>query len=317
MKIDKLILIVTLAFSLLGCQRIHYNMEPAIVYIPQVNQIEQLPSAFAPLTEEEQTQPWAQELITGDAFARELDLYRAITSYKRARILIPKSNSERLLQIDYDIFLAYYLGRKYQDAVDTVERSPLIEATPAFPAFTTLITALYDCYRELGQCERAESILKLIEKGSAETANDLTLYSLLMEGRLMEAQAEICEHPKKIDLEQSLDLYYSLAKSPSRARNLNAVLPGAGYYYVGQKNSAITSFLINSLFIAAAYQFFNRGYVAAGLITTSIEAGWYLGGINGAGIEAEEYNRSLYEQTAKNMMIQADLFPILTFQTAF
>jgi len=306
-----------LVLFLSGCQRIHYNMEPAIVYTPQVDQIAQLPTAFPPLTKEEESQPWAQELITGDAFAKELDLYRAITSYKRAHILIPKNQSERILQLDYDIFLAYYLGGKYQDAVNTFEQSSLVEVTPAFPAFSTLITALYDCYRELGQCERAESILKVIEKGSSETAGDMALYTLLMDGQLIEAQPLICEHPKKITLEQSLDLYYSLAKSPSKARTLNAVLPGAGYYYVGQKNSAVTSFLINSLFIAAAYQFFNRGYVAAGLITTSLEAGWYLGGINGAGIEAEEFNTHLYEQTAKNMMIQADLFPVLTFQTAF
>ena len=95
------------------------------------------------------------------------------------------------------------------------------------------------------------------------------------------------------------------------------LLPGAGYYYVGQKKAALTAFVINSLFTAAAYQFFAKGYPAAGFITLSFEAGWYFGGINGAGLAAKEYNERLYEVKAKDFMLKERLFPLLTFETSF
>ena len=76
-------------------------------------------------------------MIMGKAFAREMDLYRALTCFKRAHILIPKSNRERLEEIDYDIFLAYYLGNKYNDAIDAFETSSLMNASiETFPAPT-------------------------------------------------------------------------------------------------------------------------------------------------------------------------------------
>ncbi|MBA3721304.1 MAG: tetratricopeptide repeat protein [Parachlamydiaceae bacterium] len=303
------------AFS--GCQPTHRNMEPIIVYTPPPYQIKELPSAFSPLTEEESRQDWAKELILGDAFAKELDLYRAITCYKRAIILIPSDSIERRLQLDYNIILSYYLGLKYQDAINTFEESELAYANPAFPAFNNLLIILQDCYQQTDQKDKADSLFEVIEKCSPETARDLTLFLHLKEGNIADAQEEICSHPLQENFQLSFDRYYAGAKSPSKARQLNAILPGAGYYYLGQKKSAVTSFVINALFTAAAYQFFHRGYFAAGLITTSLEAGWYLGGINGAGIEAEEYNTRLYEGVISEALVKCKMFPVLMFETAF
>lgn len=79
----------------------------------------------------------------------------------------------------------------------------------------------------------------------------------------------------------------------------------------------MTSFIINALFAAATYQLIDRGYVAAGIIVGSLEMGWYIGGINGAGLEAKEYNQSLYNTCAKEVMIRNQLFPVLMFETTF
>ena len=43
-------------------------------------------------------------------------------------------------------------------------------------------------------------------------------------------------------------IYTENWKSPTKARWLNGILPGAGYSYIGQKQTALTSFLINALF---------------------------------------------------------------------
>jgi hypothetical protein len=118
-------------------------------------------------------------------------------------------------------------------------------------------------------------------------------------------------------MEKDFAFYEQFTKSPSKARTLNAILPGAGYAYVGQKRSAVTSFLINALFTAAAYQFFSRGYTAAGAITASLEMGWYFGGINGAGIEANEYNARIFEGVGRKMLTDHTCFPVLMFETSF
>lgn len=76
--------------------------------------------------------------------------------------------------------------------------------------------------------------------------------------------------------------YEKHAKSIKTAQCLNAVLPGAGYWYIGQKQTAVTALLVNSLFIGAASYFFVDGNIPAGVITLSLESGWYFGGIYGA-----------------------------------
>lgn len=312
-----LCLMAALALTSVGCQLSHCKIDPVVMYTPPPHRISDLPSAFAPLSEKERQQEWGKELLIGDAFAREWDLYRAITAYKRALILLPEEAIERRLQIDYDLIFCYYLGLKYQEAVNLFEESDLTHVNPLFPAFNNLLLILYECYQQLGQEEKATCLQDVIQKCSPETSEDLSLFWLLKKKHLEEAQALICKHRDFETIQPPLDLYYCYAKSPKRARMLNALLPGAGYYYVGQRKSALTSFLINTLFTFAAYQFFQRGYLAAGLITASMEVGWYCGGINGAGIEAEEFNNRLYEGVSRQILVDHKFFPVLMFETSF
>ena len=303
---------------LIGCQQTCQKLEPiTIVHTVAQHEISLLPSAFPSITTKERQQDWAKELLIGDMFAHEVDLYRAITCYRRAIALIPDDCSERRQQLAYDIVLCYYLGHKYQDAIRAFEDSILIDVGTEFPAFNNLLLILYDSYRSSGRCEEADVIYKMIEGCSPETASDLSLLYFLKEGDLPCTENEICTHRNKEAIEPLLCCYKSSIKSPAKARLYNAVLPGSGYYYVGQKKSAMTSFIINALFTAAAYQFFHNGYYAAGAITTSLELGWYLGGINGAGIEAQEYNRQLYDAMARRTLTANKLFPVLIFETAF
>jgi tetratricopeptide (TPR) repeat protein len=308
---------VGLALSQVSCQTACRQMEPTIICPVPAHRISTLPSGFAFFSPEEQTQEWAKELLLGDAFAKESDFYRAITCYKRALILLPSCEMERRLQIDYDIILCYYLGGKYQDTLNYFESSNLKQANPDFPAFNNLLLILYDSYLQTKQEDRAQSILEVIRKFSPETAEDLLLYQNLKSGNIETARCLMSQHRDAEAMEMDLAYYDQFAKSPKKARFLNAVVPGAGYYYVGQRRSAMTSFLINALFTAAAYQFFSRGYFAPGAITASLEVGWYLGGINGAGIEAEEFNTRLFENVSRKILTDSASFPILMFETSF
>lgn len=300
------------------CSPRSHLLEPAISYEPQPRQAAHSPSAFAPLTEEELAQSWGQELYLADSFAHDFDLYRAITCYKRALLLLPKKNLERLQQIEYSIFLSYYLGRRYGEAISTFEDSKALSSVSgAFPPIRQLLSALYESYLKSHLYEKAEKLLLFIEKVDQGMADSLILQDYLQEGCVDQAYEAAADHPRGEIVIEALDQFRFNALSVSKAQWLNAALPGAGYFYVGQRSAAATSFVINSLFTAAAYQFFHRGYWAAGAVTASLEMGWYLGGINGAGLAAKQYNEALYNGGIKEAMISARLFPVLCFETMF
>jgi len=311
-----LLLVITIT-SASSCCLSSTKTEPHIFYEFSKNDICRKSSAFPPLTSIELKSDWGRELLIGEHFAKGIDLYRAITALKRAQILIPNDLSERRHQVDFMVIECYYYGMKYCEALEAFKESSLSSVSPEFPAFRDLLIILHDCYDKMQEFDKAELILKLIEKGDSALANDIQLSIALIEGdipssRVMASLSEKCQ-----PVNAFIDQYRQCSKSPRKAQMLNAVLPGAGYYYVGQKRAAVTSFVINTLFIATAYQFFSRNYIAAGLITTSLESGWYLGGINGAGLAAKEYNEQLYNNLGKGMMTRNDLFPVLMLETNF
>lgn len=286
------------------------EFEPSISYTPTTQLTVSRASAFPPLLASERRQDWGKELVIGDAFACEMDLYRALTCYKRADVLIPEKFPERRLQINYNIVQCYYLGDKHQETIDAFEKGPLSFVSPSFPAFDDLIIMLYESYQCVDQTEKACKFLQLIESRAPETASRLRLSEALL-------HADFCVLDDEPELADFTANYHAQTLSVRRAQVLNAFLPGAGYLYIGQKQSALTSFVLNALFIAAAYHFFENGNIAAGLITSSLEAGWYFGGINGAGLAAKEFNERLYSGSTRELMIQRRLFPVLMLQCAF
>ncbi|KAF3362309.1 Uncharacterized protein PHSC3_001138 [Chlamydiales bacterium STE3] len=291
----------------------YLDFKPDVCYFPSARLIQSLPSSFPSLAEEEHQEEWGKELHIGSRFLQELDYYRAITSFKRALFIIPLEHPRRT-QVEFYIFQAYYLAGKYAEALESFEASQLAQVTLQFTALDELLLMLYDSYIHTNQIDQAIRVLGLMEIRNCESLPNLQLSHSMQHANFqqLDLQAE-----KNADIACFLNQYKSLAKSPKKARLLNAFLPGAGYLYVDQPKTAFTALMINTLFTAAAYQFFNEGYWAAGLVTAGIEAGWYLGGINGAGIAANEYNERLYECQAKDFMIKNKLFPILMFRYAF
>lgn len=313
----KILLAWMAVLSLTGCHPKSTTIDPGISYFPQARQFRILPSDFPPLNSVELSQDWGKELKIAIQFARELDLYRAITCYKRALFLIPENQTDRLLQIEYSIMLCYYLGKKYDEAINAFEDSHLTKVSTTFPAFRDLVIILYDSYRETEEEEKAEAIFKLLEKGSPGTAKNFELYEAIEAGDIPLAFSLAEEHPQGRAVENFLNCYCLESKSVRTAQTLNAILPGAGYYYVGQKNSALTSFLINTSFIAASWYFFDHGNYGAAVITTSLEFGWYFGGINGAGLAAKEWNQYIYRTNGKELLIELGLFPVLMIGSSF
>jgi tetratricopeptide (TPR) repeat protein len=305
-----------LLLTLASCYKVPDRIDPKVSYQLQDQHFQELTGAFLPLSPEEKSADWGREYIIARAFAEELDLYRAVSTFKRARILIDQK-PERKLEIEYDILLCYFLGKRYDEVIDAFEKSDLAHVDKTFPAYHDLLLVLYESYREMDDLEKQATIIELIQKSFPDTGEELKISLAIRAGDL----DTICEVASSFQQESYLDHlvdnYGEQRKSVGTAQFLNALMPGAGYLYIGQKKSALTAFLLNGLFIAAATQFFIHKHVAAGIITTGFEAGWYFGGIYGAGEEAKYYNERLYERNASGLLNEHKLFPILMLDHAF
>lgn len=301
---------------LTGCFPRNAPLEPKVRYVPKTRDLAALHSPFPPLTEAEQREEWARELRIGKAFARELDLYRAITSYKRAVVLLPSGMESRRREIEYHIVLCYFLGDRYQDAIRAVEGSSVAYATRDFPAYHDLLLILYESYLQTDQLAMAGLIYRKLHEADPEAGDQVALSSALIHGDMpCLVRLNNSHHPS--GLSDLLSQYCRCRKSVGKAECLNALLPGLGYLYLGQKQSAITAALLNGLFIFGTYQFFARGLWPAGIFTGSLELGWYFGGIYGAGEAAHFYNERLYQRLAGSYLREKRLFPIMMLRFSF
>lgn len=313
----KVLVIMVCMFAMAGCYKVPDKIEPQVNYTVQDRYLKQLPTIFPPLSEQEKREEWGREYLIAKKFSQELDLYRAITTFKRSEFLLPEENQKRMEEIQYQILLSYYLGKRYTAVIQTFDRSHLYHANDAFPAYHDLLIIMYESYLETGQEEKAHYVLRVIQHHFPETAKRLELSTALIEGDFDTIREEEREDPSKTYLTSLLDTYDAKKKSVSKAQWANALLPGAGYLYVGQKQSALTSFLLNGLFIYAAVYFYSKGNIAAGVITTSFEMGWYFGGIYGGGEAAKYYNEWLYEKQAYPVLNRNKLFPVLMLKYGF
>ncbi|NGX59402.1 MAG: hypothetical protein KR126chlam3_00553 [Chlamydiae bacterium] len=301
-------LIVISLLSLAGCDLAKKEIQPQIHYTVQDRYLQSLPSPFSELSTLERETSWGSEYLIGNHFAKKLDFYRAITAFRRAEILT--QDEDRRLEAQYETLLCYYLGQRYAEVEQSYRESNLSSISTNFPAFHDLLVILYDTYFQLGEVEKSTPILELLGQYDEKTAKTLVLYSALQK-----ADFSVLEKLGK-DL-PLMKIYEEQKKSSKIAAALNAIIPGSGYFYLGQKNTAITALLMNGLFLAAAIYFFRRRPIAAAIIFLGFEAGWYLGGIQGGSAQGKLYNERVYEQIVTPYMNREGIFPIYQLKNAF
>ncbi len=302
--------------ALTSCYRVSDQIEPKVSQLVEKKHFEELDSAFFPLSEEERAEDWGKEYIIAKKFGEYFDLYRSISTFKRAEVLID-TEKERSLEISYYIVLSYYLGKKYIDAIEAFENSNLAHVDLSFSTFHDLLIILYDCYLQIEDEKKAQKVAEVIENTYPTTHQDLVLSTALLQANLEKLQLFSQDTTANNNPSSILENYDKEKKSVATAQSLNALVPGMGYYYLGQKKSAVTAFLLNGLFTSAAYYFFHKGNIAAGLITTSFEMGWYFGGIYGAGESAKYHNERIYEKYTAPHMKNHKLFPVFQLQYGF
>jgi len=272
---------------LVGCVRAPHP-PPPLSLVPDAWSIKRLPSGFPALNPQEGA--WAQEVIIGRAFAREADFYRALTAFKRALILLPADQTDRRLEVQYDIVLSYCLAQRWQDALMAYRSSELSQAPPTFPAHRDLLLLVQEILLQTGDPEGAARI----DRGLSDQDRSDSQIARVLQNREWE----------QVELPEFQQPFTTHRKSPERAAFYQAIFPGAGYWYVGQTRAGITSLMLNALTTAATVALACHHQWAAVALVGSVELGWYMGGINGAALAAHQWNRQLGEQLATPLLTQ-------------
>lgn len=238
------------------------------------------------------------------AFADQLfeqgDYYRAITEYERVLFYYPDNAAASSAR--YQIALAYQKGEKWAPAL---ERFRALADRPAGePLAAQALYQLGETYYLKKDYPLAldvfDEFLRRYPEDPETDAARIRRGGCYLQLRNWEMAAMEFEHlPEGSPARQvSFQLRGEAgnppeikSKSPVLAASLSAVLPGAGQLYVERPTDALTSFLLNGLFIWGAVESFDHGNYATGGLLTAIESTWYVGNIYNAANSAHKYNR--------------------------
>jgi len=107
--------------------------------------------------------------------------------------------------------------------------------------------------------------------------------------------------------EKSLNGSALPAKEPATAGALAALVPGLGHVYCERYKDGLVAFLLNGLFVWAAYESFHKDQDVLGGILGFLELGWYTGNIYSAVNSAHKYNRAQKEGFLRNLKDDLDV----------
>jgi TolA-binding protein len=96
-------------------------------------------------------------------------------------------------------------------------------------------------------------------------------------------------------------------KDPTTAGLMAAVLPGLGHAYCERYRDGLVAFLLNGLFIWAAFEAFDEDQDVLGGILLFVEAGWYTGNIYSAVNCAHKHNRHVKNEYLRMLPDTLDL----------
>jgi len=304
-NVHSVLLVACLLFFLSGCAPHVQKDHIPLSYYPTATERQALsnyPEETAPINH---SSFWGKEMLLGRAFAKEGDWYRALTSFRKARFLLQLDNAltpEREARLAWSEALVYGLSGKWNEVLSTWEQHREHFTINQNVLKEQWIILLYAAYMYEAREEEAESLCSLLPASSpiVQKLHEWKGLSFIQQEKPASAQATPLEK-----------MVHSQMKSPTKAKVMNALLPGLGYLYVDQKQTALTSLLLNTCFLGAGIQLLHAHQPFLAIITFSFEAGWYFGGITGAGLAAEQYNEAMKTRIIQPYLQSQKSFPLL------
>jgi tetratricopeptide (TPR) repeat protein len=240
--------------------------------------------------------------FTAELFAGG-EYYRAITEARRYISLFPKGpRTDESAKLIGD---AYLMSHEWADAIAAYD-----EFLTHFPESSLAGTATF--YKaiallKLGQTAEAERLFQLVESGYDHEKKGMAarweILLLIRQNRFDEAEKRLKDQMIRPEMESETNHIEELLKekkgaqykSPETAGILSAIIPGSGQFYNERYRDGVYSFILNALFILAAYKAYDSDNNSLGVILTLFEFGWYTGSIYGAVGGAHKYNRQVDE----------------------
>ena len=235
-------------------------------------------------------------LIYADNLFNKGEYYRAISEYQRYLFFDANSITDSLYTIT-QISKCYYFGKDYEDAISYVERiisthqkeKALVEELNKYAGLS---------YLKLGY---PKSAILFFKQNEYEPNSEFLLgvsYLYLYEWDLAQKKFELLSNHNDIEISTLSNELTLIAKNgtnlndknPMMAGALSTFIPGSGYIYTGNYQTALSSFLLNLLLLGSSYELQKNGFRFTGTTTFLIGFGWYLGNIYGSITSVTRYN---------------------------
>jgi len=215
----------------------------------------------------------------------------------------PKTDAVKML-----IAKSYYNGEKYKECASYIESQSLQSRREKIES----VFLLGDCYVKMKYYQNAMETFK----GIKETSNDELISDIaflrianinILQGKWEKAAAAYRGVKGKMSAlaekaaKEVLKGKVIPEKSTVTAGVLAALLPGAGHLYVGRRQDAVVSFVLNGAFIWGIIRAFTNNRPVLGGILSFFELGWYGGNINGAVNSAYKLNKKRKHEFRKKM----------------
>jgi len=234
---------------------------------------------------------------------QELEYYRAITEFRRYLSYYP--HDPATTHVNFRIYDCYFLGERYAEALAWGRRIAKIYDSDTMLVYQAQLR-IGDSLLQLNNFSSARTSFKLATGSSDIGIQGKAYYGIgltyTMEEKWQPAAEAFLSVPEasalferaKIAGERVIEERYHHRKKPVIAALLNTV-PGLGYIYVGQVQTGIAAFIVNSLSYAATYSAFKNDQTGLGTALGFLTIGWYTGGIYGARVGAYKHNSRMTE----------------------
>lgn len=227
---------------------------------------------------------------------------RAVVELERFLHFFPRD--EQAPRARYLIGLCYLKARRYEKAREVLEAVHR-DYRGSRIADEALFSMAESYYRQELQDEAGRLFQQVIDQSADPEIRNRAAYRLgwcrMRLDRWKDASETFRQvepasplFPKARDLsEKSLQGETLPSKDPATAGIMAGILPGLGHAYCERYKDGVVAFLLNGLFIWAAYESFHQDHDVLGGILAFLELGWYSGNIYSAVNSAHKYNRSV------------------------
>ena len=234
----------------------------------------------------------------------------AITEYRRFLTYYPDSRDRD--DAVRSILFCHYQAGQYLAAIHWGQN--ILEYAPRTDDTDDIRFLIGASYFRVGNYPRARDYLDGL---TVSSRRELREKSLLLTGlsHAQEANWEDAEHsfarvPIDSEFSSSARQCERLCreginispKSPFIAGVL-AIVPGLGYLYDGYGQTALSSFIVNGLFMWGTYEAFHKDHQGLGTILGVLSFGWYAGNIYGSVVSAERRNMRVVDE----LLLQFDV----------